>query len=180
MCALGMECAYWQHEHKIMATNVLTCQSLVNIKRNIKGVAVINSTILHRQRVFRLSCGSRERLRNEMRDFPSSSQASGVWHVYRWAQNSVSPLRQDTERRRAHPRRRTSRSSPVTTFGKYSRTRAGRRGVGADCPIASYFHDTITDKPHIVRPLWTKSQTIPIQFSNCPTYCFHTKVQSTF
>ena len=44
--------------------------------------------------------------------------------------------------------RRKSRSQAVTTFGKYS-TNVAMRGVGAGCPIASYFHDTITDKAHI-------------------------------
>lgn len=46
------------------------------------------------------------------------------------------------------PGRRKSRSLTVTTFGKYSADVA-MRGVGASCPIASYFHDTITDKAHI-------------------------------
>lgn len=71
-----------------------------------------------------------------------------VSNKIRTADCSLVQIVSSLKRAQTYPGRRKSRSQTVTTFGKYSADVA-MRGVGAGCPIASYFHDTITDKAHI-------------------------------
>lgn len=73
--------------------------------------------------------------------------------MYRWVQIVVSPLRVAAASEAGAGAPRAARIAIVgghDIWQIFSETWTAR-GVGAVCPIASYFHDTIIDKTHIVR-----------------------------